>query len=304
VAQAPRGHAAPVLATAYSPDGKTFASAAADGTIKVWEAQTARPLPSPPARPGAVRALAYSPDGKLLAAGSGNSDKSDLLPADTAGLVRLWDVYAGAERPPFRPFSGEVRALAFLSGGKVLAVAGSEKGVHAVKLWDMASGQVRDTVPLSGAVNALAAAADGKMLAIGFDGGLRLRDTETNQNGPELPLPKGLKVERVFFVPDGTAVATSYSGGVILWDLRTRGARGAVIPGPLEPAAVALSPDGKRLALATSDYRLKIWDMDPRRERLLLDEHRGRVTALAFSPDGRLLVSGSQDQTVRLWKAE
>jgi WD40 repeat protein len=240
--------------------------------------------------------------------------------------VRVWDVSAAAERPPFQPFRGEVRALAFLAGGKVLAVAGTEKStdgrdLHAVKLWDMAGGKVRDTLTLAGAVNALAAATDGKTLAIGFEGGLRLRDTETNQDKTlaigfdakvrlldtetkqDEPALR-LKVERVFFAPDGTAVAiSSRREGVVFWDLTTRSNRGAVFPGPLT-TAVALSPDGKRLALVTRDYRLKVWDVKPARARLLLDQHRGRITALAFSPDGRLLVSGSQDQTVRLWQLE
>src|SRR5262249_14340823 len=158
-----------------------------------WDAQTGRPLASPPARPGAVRALAYSPDGKFLAAGSGPPAKAEYGPTDAAGWVRVWDVYAAREVSAVRPFRGEVRALGFLSGGKALAVAGSENGKHTVKLYDLAGGKAGHPVPLAGAVNALAVAADGKTLAIGFDGGLRLRDTRRNRDGPALSLPEKLK---------------------------------------------------------------------------------------------------------------
>jgi WD40 repeat protein len=103
-------------------------------------------------------------------------------------------------------------------------------------------------------------------------------------------------------------VATSSREAVVLWDLTKQRTRGDAFPGHVLSAAVALSPDGQRLAVATLDYRVKVWekvwDRASRRARWLLDEHRGRITALAFSPDGRLLVSGSQDQTVRLWKVE
>jgi WD40 repeat protein len=64
--------------------------------------------------------------------------------------------------------------------------------------------------------------------------------------------------------------------------------------------AVALSADGSALAVAV-DYNTKIYDVEKRRERVLLKGHLGKVVALAFSPDGHTLVTGSWDQTVRLW---
>ncbi len=64
--------------------------------------------------------------------------------------------------------------------------------------------------------------------------------------------------------------------------------------------AVALSSDGRALAVA-DDYTAKIYDIDRRRERVLLKGHAGKVVSLAFSPDGRTLMTGSWDQTVRLW---
>ena len=67
--------------------------------------------------------------------------------------------------------------------------------------------------------------------------------------------------------------------------------------------AVAFSPDGKRLAIATG---AGIWfhDAQTYREMALLTGHTGVVRAVAFSPDGRTLASGARDATVKLWNVE
>ena len=67
--------------------------------------------------------------------------------------------------------------------------------------------------------------------------------------------------------------------------------------------AVAFSPDGKRLAIATG-AGIWFYDAQTYREMTLLTGHTGVVRAVAFSPDGKTIASGARDATVKLWNVE
>jgi len=66
---------------------------------------------------------------------------------------------------------------------------------------------------------------------------------------------------------------------------------------------VAFSPDGKRLASASNNQMVKVWDAVTGHQTLALKGHSSAVTSVVFSPDGKRLASASEDQTVKLWDA-
>jgi WD40 repeat protein len=64
-------------------------------------------------------------------------------------------------------------------------------------------------------------------------------------------------------------------------------------------AAVAFSPDGRRLATTSDDLVAKIWDAETGAELFALPGGGG----LAFSPDGNRLAIGASDGNVTVYDA-
>ena len=59
----------------------------------------------------------------------------------------------------------------------------------------------------------------------------------------------------------------------------------------------------RRLASASVDRTVKVWDARAGQEALTLKGHTGEIRSVAFSPDGKRLASGSSDGAVRIWDA-
>ena len=74
-----------------------------------------------------------------------------------------------------------------------------------------------------------------------------------------------------------------------------------------EIPSLAYSPDGSKLATASIDGTVKLWDRSTGRELRTYKGHNGQVQAVAFSPAGgdkTLIASGGADKTVRIWEAD
>ena len=65
--------------------------------------------------------------------------------------------------------------------------------------------------------------------------------------------------------------------------------------------SVSWSPDGSRLATASCDQTVRIWNGSTGKEEQRLEGHLRPVNSVCWSPDGTRLASASDDQTVRIW---
>ncbi|MGJ5692967.1 NACHT and WD repeat domain-containing protein [Streptomyces pratensis] len=69
--------------------------------------------------------------------------------------------------------------------------------------------------------------------------------------------------------------------------------------------AVTWSPDGSRLATASDDGTVRIWDAREAGNPVVLTRRHGDgVYAVAWSPDGKRLAGGSRNRSVTIWDAE
>jgi WD40 repeat protein len=104
-----------VFSVAFSPDSKTLAAGAWDGSVRLWEPATGREIRRYVGHAGWVRAVAFSPDGKLLA--SGGKDR----------IIRLWETATGKELRRLEGHQNWIQNLAFSQDGKTLASWGTGK---------------------------------------------------------------------------------------------------------------------------------------------------------------------------------
>jgi WD40 repeat protein len=162
-----------------------------------------------------------------------------------------------------------------------------------------------------GGIRALALSADGKwLLSGGMDEALRLWPGGRLQEVRCIAGDVG-PVQGIALAPNAKWCASCalrlFKPDMVvqLWDLSTGQERRRLRGHSDILHAVAISPDGRRVASGSADRTIRIHAIDkPGSPSLCLTGHTATVTAVVFLPAGDTLLSASQDGTVRLWDAK
>ena len=108
--------------------------------------------------------------------------------------------------------------------------------------------------------------------------------------------------EALTFSHDASIVATAHGNSIYVWDTFTGNAFAMLDEHPDSINAIALSPDGTKLATASGDWTVRLWEVNTGKYINSLTGHPSAVNAVAFSRDGKILASAGS--TLRLWDAD
>ncbi len=272
-----RGHRGAVRTLVWAPDGKTFASAGEDGTIRVWNVADGSHLQMD-GRMEEPSALAFSPDCRRLLAGGADR------------VLVLWDTTTGRRLARLVGHTAGIRAVVFSPDGKLMLSAGVDR---AIRVWDVtAKTQIRALTGHTGTITALAISFDGTLvLSAGVDHKVRLWNLATSKSLAQYDHPR--EVRALAFAADGKILFTGGNDGEVTARSVDRHG-GAKRIGTQAGTVVSLvARSGELLSVSVHGERgeqsLRVIDLATGRSRAV--GPAGVVEAAAVSRDGRALLA-------------
>ncbi len=297
--------------------------------ITLPELQGSPTIISPDGAVGVTVAIFPTP-AKAQAAKSRDAVIFDTATGQELGKIALDVEIAQMHRKP----------LVFSPDGKILA-ASTEDAQPRIHLYDIPSGKLLRTLdpnpgapappPAGGPIGwktyaqKMLFSPDGKALAFQSSPGspIIVIDTMTGKQLASLTFGSS-KAMKGTFTPDSRCLALENTDGTVtLYELATGKAR-LTYGGKMPPAAadkadmlaellglvsanekirfsIAITPDGKSMALPGPGGSVQIWDMLTAKAITALKGHHVSVNSLAFAPNGKTLASASDDTTALLW---
>ena len=327
-------HTAPVTAIAFQ--GRYMATGSEDKTVKLWNIRSKRELFTLSGHTGGIRKLAFTPSGNFFA--SAAEDQT----------VKIWNAISGKEVITLTEFDSSISTLRFGSRGERL-ITGTSSG--RVQVWDRTNGKmICELIGHEAAVTDVAIVpwSINRLITTSLDGTVRAWIIEDREQFQIFRLPPG-DLKKICIRDDVLRLATLYdkyrvqvfrvTGCESIRELPredlaplnsiafSRNGKWLVTAGKKVTLqeqddltlrghnwgvrAVALSPDGERMASVAGDVSFKLFDARTgksvgKRPSLFSAfgnknrEHTTKIRDVDFSSDSKLIATASEDTNIKL----
>lgn len=281
MAQRP-GHTRQIETLAFRPDGKTLVSGGHDGKVSFWDARSGQRSGSSDFHRLIVSGLAFSADGTQMASASWDSravvwtgdrraaileghedtlhdvaitaDGKRIATSSNDKTIRLWDARSGEQLRKHQFVDPVPDGLAFSPDGRTLAV-GTKR--NTVVLFDIEKWAPTATLSVSGNAGELRFVNDGKHLLVGTSGVERWDITKRQK--VQHYKPRGRAQGDFGADSAGRVIAGLSNNTVTVWP-DGKPDQSKTLPNSNDGTAVAVSPDGKHIAMGRMNGGLIIWD--------------------------------------------
>lgn len=296
-----KAHKPGISSVAFSPDGTTIITTGYKGKIRLWNVQTGEQKLWLSGDTRSIGSATYSPDGATFAT------------AGSDGTARIWDANTGRQLHVFDDHRPHADSVAFTPDGRTLAV-----GSNIIRLWDIETLQeIEYDRGHEYAVESVAFSDDASTLqSTSYDRTVRTWDVSSGRQLTQALLPPknyeylGRSADRKIVAVRGENDQVIIRDAEKMKTITIVGSYESLKESLCRIKGIAISPDGKTLALGGTSRTIWLWDVEAAKHITTLDIHpwaKGRarcancnpgVHKVAFSADGRLLVSACDDTVV------
>jgi WD40 repeat protein/outer membrane protein OmpA-like peptidoglycan-associated protein len=285
------GHSGSIFHAEFSRDGNRIVTASADGTARIWDANTGFTMFVLPHGRTAVRMASFSNDGtKLVTVSEDNS-------------IRLWDAETGA----------------YLRG---VTPVGTERDFTGSSIFDGLRGVGTRGTAIPRKVFSAVFDPQDRFIISALENGVIVMWFASSLSPQRVLASEGGVVYSVLPSGTGKTLLTATSAAVAQHrslndntgiDINGRGNYSMpLVQGVLqtfrghadEVVYAAFSTDESRVITASMDKTARVWDIKTGKQLVRLTGHTATVWSAQFSPDGTRAITAGADGTLRLWDAE
>ncbi|KAI9369820.1 WD40 repeat-like protein [Aspergillus egyptiacus] len=325
------GHTDPVCAVTFTPDNRLLVSGSYDGTVRTWDTDSGANLLTRTCDSWPVLLMIVSPCGEWVASAVSDS------------TLQIWNLHSGELKMALHT-SGWITSMAFSTNSCYITFISTHKTVqrwsiqnramvfsyeiHAtladptvvspdgqwiasacedgdVGLWEVGTGFKKKFFKPSMPVKSLTFLPGSVGLAaITYEDIIHVWNIETGSleldfdPGTDRPLLTGR-------LSDGRRIVVTAYETIRVWDTENQTIVQSFAGHTDLVQSVAMASDGLKLASASKDKTIRLWNVNPAvGQQNTLIRRRGAIMCLGISPSGKTVASSSMDQEVRLCQME